>query len=196
MGGLVANYWATDTLTSAADYTKIINCHVTANVSGTSDNVGGLVGISHGRIQKCSSAGSVSGTEKVGGLTSLNGYWAYWITLHGEISDCYSTCNVSGTSRVGGLVGEAGSSTTITNCYAIGEVTGTSEVGGLVGSGSLTVQSSFWDTTSSGISTSRGGTGLSTAEMQNPVTYENAGWDMINIWRMEGTSDYPKLRSE
>lgn len=196
VGGLVANYWTTDTPSPGAGTTKIINCHVTANVSGTSDDVGGLVGINHGLIQKCSSSGSVSGSANVGGLTYLNGYWASWNTLHGEISDCYSTCNVSGTSRVGGLVGQAGSSTTITNCYAIGEVTGTSEVGGLVGSGSLTVQSSFWDTVSSGISTSRGGTGLSTEEMQNPVTYENAGWDMINTWEMEGTSDYPKLKNE
>jgi hypothetical protein len=80
--------------------------------------------------------------------------------------------------------------------FVVGTVTGTSGIGGLVGSGSLTVQASFWDTVSSGISTSHGGTGLSTAEMQNPVTYENAGWDMIEIWKMEGTADYPKLRGE
>jgi hypothetical protein len=195
VGGLVANYWTQDSPSPGAGTTKIIYCHVTANVSSASGGVGGLVGINHGRIQKCSSSGSVSGIEKVGGLTCLNGYWGYWNTLHGEISDCYSTSNVSGTSKVGGLVGEAGASTSITNCYAIGEVTGTSEVGGLVGSGSLTVQSSFWDTVSSGISTSRGGTGLSTAEMQNPATYQNAGWDLETIWEMQGNSDYPKLRS-
>jgi hypothetical protein len=63
----------------------------------------------------------------------------------------------------------------------------------------------FWDTTTSGVSKSAGGTGLPTAAMQNLATYLAAGWDFVgetangtaDLWKMtqEGPS-YPKLAWE
>jgi hypothetical protein len=51
-----------------------------------------------------------------------------------------------------------------------GSVTGNYTVGGLVGLNFGTVSNSFWDTETSGQSTSAGGTGETTAEMQDVGT--------------------------
>ncbi|MDR2579719.1 MAG: T9SS type A sorting domain-containing protein, partial [Fibromonadaceae bacterium] len=53
---------------------------------------------------------------------------------------------------------------------------------------------SYWDTTTTGITTSEGGEGKSTAEMTLESTFVN--WDFTNIWRMSampGGSGYPVL---
>ena len=60
---------------------------------------------------------------------------------------------------------------------------------------------SFWDTTTSGISVSAGGTGLATAAMQTLGTYIGAGWSADNaggtglVWRVYDGFAYPVLRS-
>ena len=59
---------------------------------------------------------------------------------------------------------------------------------------------SFWDTQTSGMTTSEGGTGKTTAEMQTQNTFTDAGWDFVgedvngtdDIWDIEGTN-YPNL---
>ncbi|MHC4489529.1 MAG: GLUG motif-containing protein, partial [Planctomycetota bacterium] len=170
----------------------ITNCYIDGgNVSGTK-YVGGLVGINFGIITDCYSTGSVSGDSSIGGLVGYN---------QGTITDCYSTGSVSGDSRVGGLVGGNGGTITnsyasgsvsayeevgglvgrnydtITNCYSTGRVSGIRDVGGLVGYNYKgTVRASFWDIETSGKSTSDGGMGLPTAEMQTMSTFTDAGW--------------------
>jgi len=128
----------------------------------------------------------------------------------GGITASYSTAKVTGDIVVGGLVGNnAGGGDLgtgiINTSYSTGLVTGTSEVGGLVGrfwggmGGSVTL--SFWDMEKSGQSSSAGGTGLTTAEMQDVNTYINAGWDFIgevhngtcDYWQMS-PGDYPRFR--
>jgi hypothetical protein len=62
------------------------------------------------------------------------------------------------------------------------------------------VSSSFWDVNSSGISSSDGGTALTTVEMMDSNTFLDAGWDFEdetangteNIWFIDGV-DYPRL---
>jgi hypothetical protein len=75
-------------------------------------------------------------------------------------------------------------------------------VGGLIGeiglSGGLPttdVSDCFWDTQTSGQSTSAAGTGKTTAEMKTLSTFTDAGWDFTDIWEMP-TSDYPRLQWE
>jgi len=150
--------------------------------------LGGLVGYNSKDILECSSVGSVTGGEAVGGLVGRNA---------GTISDGYSTCLVTGSEDVGGLVG-ANTSGGILNSYSIGSPVGSINIGGLVGHDywSGTVSSSFWDMETSGRSRSRGGTGLTTAEMQNPNTYLNAGWDFVDIWQICAGRDYPRLQWE
>jgi hypothetical protein len=56
------------------------------------------------------------------------------------------------------------------------------------------VNNSFWDTQTSGQSSSDGGTGKTTAEMKTQTTYTDAGWDFATVWEMI-CSNYPTLRS-
>ncbi|MBA7677785.1 hypothetical protein ES703_86049 [subsurface metagenome] len=173
VGGLVGrNYYAT-----------ITNCYSTVSVTGY-QGVGGLVGQNrYGTITNCYSTGSVAGSEKVGGLMGRNG---------GTITNCYSTASVSGDWSVGGLVGlNLG---TITNCYSIGSVSGSQHFGGLVGynwEGEVT--NCFWNIDTSGQSTSAGGTGKTTAEMQMESTFASAGWNFENIWWIFEGLGYPRL---
>jgi hypothetical protein len=60
-------------------------------------------------------------------------------------------------------------------------VTGGKFVGGLVGYNGGTVDSSFWDTQTSGQGSSDGGTGKTTAQMKDISTFTGAGWDIIAV---------------
>jgi len=106
---------------------------------------------------------------------------------------------VTGNEHVGGLVGlnYGGISTS----YSTGSVSGNSDVGGLVGYDYYgIIITSFWDIESSGQATSAGGTGLTTAEMQDPITFMAEGWDFIcqpdgphDIWAEPEGGGYPVL---
>jgi hypothetical protein len=162
-----------------------------ASVTASGRYVGGLIGLnSGGIISNCYSNGTVSGSQRVGGLVGEN---------NGRIKGCFSSGTVAGDEIVGGLVGRNYGS--ITMSYSTGTVSG-KYVGGLVGSGSHSgVATCFWDMESSGQFTSIGGTGLTTTEMQTANTYLEAGWDFVGEtangtddiwWSLEG-QDYPRL---
>ena len=63
------------------------------------------------------------------------------------------------------------------------------------------IVSGFWDTETSGQTTSDGGTGKITAEMQTTSTFLDAGWDFMDetangtedIWWIIEGQDYPRL---
>jgi hypothetical protein len=58
------------------------------------------------------------------------------------------------------------------------------------------VTNSFWDTRTSGQSTSAGGTPETTAEMKTMRTFANAGWNFVEIWGIGEDQTYPFLRTE
>jgi len=184
----------------------ISHCHSTATVEGSGyyASVGGLAGENSGSVTQCYSAGAVKGSgdyASVGGLVGKA--WS-----QSAVTRCYSTAMVSGTycgtyPAVGGLLGfNAGH---VTQCYSTGSVSGlacTASVGGLVGEAwGGTVTTSFWDTHTSGQTTSAGGTGKTTAEMQTASTFIDARWDFVSesqngtedIWAICEGLDYPKL---
>ncbi|NIQ74213.1 MAG: hypothetical protein GWN80_01420, partial [Gammaproteobacteria bacterium] len=201
VGGLVGKIYSTATIT---------NCYAISSVKGWS-HVGGLVGYNSGNsITNCCSNGSVLGTAHVGGLVGSNGGTITNCITNcystgsasgeghvgglvganiGRISNCYSTGDISGDRVVGGLVG--GNGGTITNCYSTGSVSGDERFGGLVGSSEGTVSASFWDFQTSSPSTSAGGVGLTTAEMQTASTF--IAWGCENGWTIEEGVDYPRL---
>jgi hypothetical protein len=91
-------------------------------------------------------------------------------------------------------------------------VSGNSSVGGLAGYNNATVSNSFWDTETSGQSSSDGGTGKTTAEMKNVDTFTDLStvgldstWDFVgnpnddtgndDYWDIDGTTNdgYPYL---
>ncbi len=160
---------------------EILSCWAAGNVSGKwgADTMGGLVGISSALIANSYATGNVSATNGkiLGGLVGNSG---------GTISDCYATGAVSGSMRLGGLVGIA--SGFICDSYAIGRISGGQD-GGLIGSlGAVWIEECFWDVETSGRATGNGGTGLTTAQMQDPATYLAAGWDLAGE-RENGTAD-------
>jgi hypothetical protein len=103
--------------------------------------------------------------------------------------------NITGHSFLGGVVGQNYGN--ITNSYATGRVTGSYLVGGLIAyNEGGTITGSYWDTETSGQSTSDGGTGKTTAEMQTLSTFVSAGWDFgTPIW-VYYTNGYPRLAWE
>jgi len=173
----------------------ILRCSSSGSVAG-SYAIGGLVGANNGNILQCSSEVGVSGYMTTGGLVGSN---------DGTIADCYAAGNVSGDDYggTGGLTG--GNIGSIARCYSVGRVSGDAYGGGgLVGLWSGEVVISFWDTQTSEQSTSSGGTGKTTAQMQTRSTFTDVGWDFvgeepigaIHTWRLcnEG-AEYSKLLS-
>jgi hypothetical protein len=135
--------------------------------------VGGLMGGNVGGIvDKSYSTGNVTGEDYVGGLAGDN---------QGTVSNSYSSSSVTGEWYVGGLVGDNDSSGIVGNSYASGSVAGYSFVGGLVGSNWGAVSNSFWDIDSSGVNESDGGTGKTTAEMNDIATFSGEGWNIIAV---------------
>ncbi len=156
----------------------IIGSYATGNVTGTgssNDDIGGLVGQSNwgGLVYASYATGSVTGSgdgdDDIGGLVG-------WHSSSNVIEDSYATGRVSGgsgSSRVGGLVGH--------NTRA--------------GRDDDRVSNSYWDTQTSGQSTSSGGEGKTTAELQAPTgnTGIYADWS-ANWWDYGTASQYPVLR--
>ncbi len=155
---------------------SVSQCSSNTTISG-SLWTGGIAGWNDGSISLCKSTGSVSAySNSNGGLVGQN---------NGNINNSYSRCNASGAQYIGGLVGNHGSGT-ISNCYSTGTVSGNPR-GGLIGASSGTVNNSFWDTQTSSIATSYGGTGKTTTQMQSQTTF--TGWDFLREIA-NGNADY------
>jgi len=199
------------------------------NITGLGCSIGGLVGWNLGTVTKCYSVGVVSGGGEVGGLVGANGSW---VPESGAVTQCYSTGTVSGLGAAGGLIGqnsgnvsrcysaatvsggEAGGLVgcnwdgSVSECYSTGAISGANElstVGGLVGHWNDALMAAcFWDTQTSGQTTSDGGTGKTTAEMQTAKTFLDAGWDFVgetangseDIWNIGEGLGYPRLSWE
>ncbi|MBA7711492.1 hypothetical protein ES703_120458 [subsurface metagenome] len=149
--------------------------------------------MSDGLIIFCCSSGNVTGDTYVGGLVGNIAYSPYRRT----IAYCYSTADVSGRYAAGlvshVLQGE------IFRCYSAGRVSG-SYAAGLIYYCFPLAQGCFWDVESSGQPRSGGGTGKTTAEMQDPNTFIEAGWDFVgepdgpsDIWAIPIGGGYPIL---
>jgi mucin-19 len=156
-----------------------------ASITGR-DYVGGLAATNdQGTITSCYVIGSVTGSGgTVGGFVGKN---------IGTITSCYANGSVSAVwGTVGGLVGH--NAGTIHYGYATGPVTGgIQNVGGLVGFDSGAISGCFWDTQTSGQTTSAGGVGKTTAEMKTRATFTAAGWDFDTLWTICDRRDYPRL---
>jgi len=184
VGGLIGRLDITNTLHES---------FANVNVTGTS-SVGGLVGYNGSSAVSASYAtGTVSSGNFAGGL--IGG------VVSGSVINSFARGSVSGASYVGGLVGVLQTSN-ISKSYSTGLVTGSgSDLGGLIGGffASPTVTDSFWDTETSGRSTSAvGGTGKTTAEMKTQSTFTDAGWDFTSTWGMCGSgvnNGYPYIQS-
>ena len=178
----------------------VIGGHAAGDVSGGGDNVGGLTGNNYrGSLMGAYATGDVSGSgsgdDDIGGLVGDNEL--------GDLAYGYATGNVSGTGggadQIGGLVGNNQDGSSIGYSYSIGSVTETTasadaEAGGLVGESSGDVTDSYWDTETSGLSTSDGGEGKTTAELQSPTDATEIYAEWGSAWDYGTSSQYPVLR--
>lgn len=171
-------------------------CFHTGTVNGNL-STGGLVGLnSKSSVSKCYATGQVTGVNYLGGLVGENN--------SSTISNSYSRCDVSripGFSiypNCGGLAGLNTDNGIIDKCYSTGSVE--TNMGGLVGSqnSTSTTTISFWDTETSGTTSSTGGTGITTEEMKTKSTFTDAGWDFTTIWGInpELNDGYLSLKPE
>ena len=173
----------------------------TGSVTGNS-YVGGLVGYFEGQIQRTYSTASVTGRDYVGGLVGNP-------TSTAVIKASYATGAVSGQIGVGGLAGTSDGD--ITASYSTGTVAGTgSNVGGLVGLRSAgTITNSYWNTDTSSQTTSSGGVGRTTSQLQSPTQtngyagiYANWNLDLDSTaggddpWDFGTASQYPALKAD
>ncbi|NOT18892.1 MAG: filamentous hemagglutinin N-terminal domain-containing protein [Sideroxydans sp.] len=197
--GSIRNVYTSGSVTGTANVGALVgynsggsinDVYATSRVAGT-NSVGGLVGYSWGSISNAYATGSVNGWTTVGGLVGQNS---------GSISDSYATGTVVGTmfgnGNVGGLVGQNDGS--IRDSYATGTVggvmSGYGNIGGLVGfNNSGSVSNSYWNTTTSSQATSAGGTGLTSADMQQQSSF--TGFDFTNTWVIYDGHTDPLLRA-
>jgi hypothetical protein len=178
--GSVSNSYATGNVTGDDNVGGLVGwnfdgtvtgSYATGSVTGLS-NVGGLVGWTTGNMSNSYATGGVTGNTSVGGLTGKNG---------GTASNSYAIGSVTGDDNIGGLVGKNDIFGTVSNSYSTGNVTGNTHVGGLMGRNPGTESNSFWDTETSGQSTSAAGTGKNTTEMKDIATFTGAGWDIVAV---------------
>ena len=192
------------------------------DTSATSSYAGGLVGQNgNGGVIAASWADVAVAVNslgvRAGGLVGHNSGGA--ITASHAMGAVTAT-DSGGVSAIGGLVGAnspIGSGmgavpATITASYATGAVSGAGTaigvrlLGGLIGGGTGTVTASYWDTTTTGITSPGGGTGKTTAELQSITGYDAGSiyenWN-VNVdgatgnddpWHFGTASQYPTLK--
>ena len=185
------------------DASKIVASYSTADVTAYVDGnsnytnlyVGGLVGDVHSEVDASYGGGDVTVTltnpgsgspTNVGGLAGRqNGTSAVRASYaRGAVN---STSASGGINLVGGLVGLQQHTATAT--FSTGAVTATGGLtnmaGGLVGLSSGSAVNSYWDTETSGTTTSAtGATGKTTSELQTPTAYGTGNNDIYKDWNL------------
>jgi filamentous hemagglutinin family protein len=185
-GGTVSNVGVINpTLSSISNFNKMggLVGSITSGTLSSSYVLGGLI-----------SENNISGTNPtiitVGGAVGENA---------GTLQNVYSTASVVGYRIAGGLVGmNVGG--TISSSFSAGPVSLTSttlSLGGLVGSNSGTVTNSYWDSQTSGLATSSGGTSKTTAELQQALQtgFSGSTWGIIAGNGLAANGSYPYLLS-
>ncbi len=170
---------------------SVIKSYSTGNATANDKNAGGFVGYNYkGSISECYSTGDAAGGRVTGGFVGQN---------NGDvatISNCYSFGSVNpGDDHSGGFCGRNYKSATIENCYSTGTNNGYADrgfAGTSYGNGDEVIAGCFLDTTASGC-TDVYATGKTTTEMKTAAIFTDAGWDLNNIWQVEG--NYPNLRN-
>lgn len=195
-------------LVSSAQFTSVDDVHVDGTLVDGGTATGLIAGqFTYGTITRSSSRGSVTTSAYGGGLVG--------IFSMATMANSYSRASVAGGTYIGGLIGEvfACCSTvpSIVNSYASGAVTGGANLGGLVGSLNVanntpfTNTATFWDSQTSGRSTSvGGGTDRTTVQMKDLTTFTGANWNIVSgfdqqsIWGICSLANdgYPFLQIE
>ena len=180
----------------------------TSGGSGRFTGAGGLVGATTGGTIAASYAkGRVEAVGDSGNLASAGGLVGYM--NGGSVTASYATgyvnANTGSPNYGGGLVGQIPSGS-VAASYSTGQAwEGTNRGSGLVDGSSATITDSYWDTTTSGnTSSNAGGTGQTTTNLQTPITETGiyANWDVDvdgvtgndDPWDFGTASQYPVIK--
>ncbi|MGM0443125.1 MAG: S8 family serine peptidase [Fibrobacterota bacterium] len=162
---------------------------VDIDITGGSQS-GAMVGsLRGGEIQASFTTGNVQAGMLVGGFAG---------GAHdaSRIENCYTRCAVSGSQYIGGFIGSS-QAVTLKNVYSTNRAEGEFGGGGFAGTtrGSTIEGDAFWDMEASGLTTSDLGTGKTTEEMTNPITF--SGWQ-DDLWELlaDKNDGYPRLKWE
>ena len=178
---------------------------------------GSLVGLIRGTVRNSYATGTLSVSAptgnyvvtSAGGLVGYMGQWgndagpasrldASWAAVNISVTSSSSSGGgAAGADAVGGVVGRllgnAPTPTDVTTSYARGTATSArsgSYRGGLIGvatGSNWRVTTSYWDTTSSNLSSSSGGSGVvarTTAQLQSPTDYGDTASDTFYGWNI------------
>ncbi len=193
--------------------------YATGSVHAAISTAGGLVGVTKptSLVSQSYAAVDASATlDEVKAQVQTVGTYVGGLVgqLQGRVEVSYATGSVSGQQGVGGLVGWFVTGA-VEASYSTGRVQGNDRQGGLVGNATTsmsagTVTNSYWDTRTSGQTSSAGGTGKTTIELMTPTAY-GSGSDIYANWNLDldgdtnsdddpwdfGTaSEYPALKAD
>ena len=130
--------------------TSFTNCSSKGKITGTSNYVGGIIGVSKGgcieSMEECWHFGNIEGNDYVGGIIgcimdcspsvpTLNSYHVYK-TYGGPYDRKWYSCDKTFTDKISS--GDK-SFSVISNCTAIGELSGNDFVGGIIGCDNPTI---------------------------------------------------------
>lgn len=180
----------------------ITDSYSSAQVIGNDRWTGGITGFNdgeHSRIERSYATGPISNNGGyIGGVAGVN---------QGLIANAYATGSVkSESTAAGGVVGM--NTGTIQMTYSTGAVSGVGRlVGGVVGNASTgEVISSFWNVTSSGVTESAAGEGITATQMssrtfweEDPIWNSQPRWDIDfsgdqdAVWRLLDGQNAPEL---
>lgn len=99
------SYYTGMVCASIKSRSSVVDCHSTGTISATTDQVGGITGLSSVdcTIQDCSFAGTVSGKDYVGGIVGSGNVGTS--DIRSIIKRCITYGKVNGAGRVGGICG-------------------------------------------------------------------------------------------
>ena len=180
------------------------DCHIydlgieIGNIIYTNENasyIGGIIGGTAGKIERCYNKANISGNGAVGGITGLFGY------LSGTyIKNCYNMGNISGAvgNLVGGIVGYSETDAIIDSCYNTGlisVVAGTDSYNSAVIGSDEPSTKCYYDSDTSGTLNNLNGSELELTTLQMTSTAAETNMSLLDfdtIWEISAT--YPKLK--
>ncbi len=185
VGGLVGRNYSSPAATTRSLITKSYSI---GDVYSLSHNAGGLVARNDNAVIEKSYSNSNVDVQSAnspynqGGLVGRN-------TIGAVVKNCYATGDVSGHARVAAVVGDnfrdTGEPVTISHVYGIGRLsrTGGLPIGGVTARNEGgEVNYSYWNTETTRIPSSQGGSARDTEAMAYPYIDSYRGWDFENIW--------------
>lgn len=187
--------------------TLISSVRSTVSISGTGHNYGGIVGFMQGNgvVSDSYWTGTINAQSTAGGIAGFL-YASY-------VDHAYSTGSVTTTAdEAGGIVGYMSSDSGVLTTFSAAHISLTPNSGGIIGNlFSGTVDGSYWDSTTSGISNCVGsvpGLIVGCEAVTNPLDFKgndtnppfsgvgdmDYDWDFATTWEI-AAAGYPALQS-